>query len=102
MISLSIFLFVFGLIMLIFGSLQIGKKQYKVTYEQDVEKIINKAVNDFMAKNTNTVCNHVWEDKNFVDIYRSGSTKDNSYPVGRTYIQQCKNCGNIKETKITF
>lgn len=102
MISLSVFLFVFGLIMIVFGSMQIGKKQYKITFEKDVEEIINKAVNDFLIKNTKTICNHIWEDKSTIDLYRKGESKENSLPTSKIYIQQCKHCGTLKETKIQF
>lgn len=102
MIFLGLALFVLGLIMMILGSINIGKKQYKVTFEQDVEKIISNTVNDFMSKNTKTICNHKWEDKTIINLYREGKSAENSLPISRIYVQQCKHCGVINKNKIEF
>jgi len=48
-----------------------------------------------LARHVPAVCSHEWETKETLDIGYEG------HRVGKIYVLQCSNCGEIKNYKVT-
>lgn len=92
MIMLSILFFTLGMIFLIFGTIQIGKKSYQVSLDIDVENIIKKEVRSFLEehKSIHKVCNHKWKTESSGPI-----TNSNKVAIGKYFNLQCEHCGDM-------
>lgn len=87
--------FTAGLILFSIAMFKFGSKSYVVKLDVDVKNIIDQSVKEFLENNAPKECNHKWEPFREYTVSSDGNSK------GKIIVQMCKNCGELKETRIS-